>query len=99
MRSRVLLAASKICTRTMNPGRFLRAGITASAAAHLLALMRVLFFSEVNGLVSVTAEPITVDIVSSAEAPPRKGEPPELPKEEPKAQPPDPVGLPSKAEA
>ncbi|SHH46423.1 hypothetical protein [Bradyrhizobium erythrophlei] len=85
----------------MNPGRFLRAGITASAAAHLLALMLVLFFTEVHRFGSVTAEPITVDIVSSAEAPPdpRKEEPPELPKEEPKAQPPDPVGLPSKAEA
>ncbi len=85
----------------MNPGRFLRAGIMASAAAHLLALMLVLFFTEVHRFGSVTAEPITVDIVSSTEAPPdpRKEEPPELAKDEPKAQPPDPVGLPSKAEA
>jgi hypothetical protein len=85
----------------MDPGRFLRAGITASAAAHLLALMLVLFFTEVHRFGSVTAEPITVDIVSPAEAPPDplKDEPPPEPKEEPKTKPPDTVGLPSKVEA
>jgi hypothetical protein len=81
----------------MNQGRFLRAGIMASAAAHLLALMLVLFFTEVHRFGSVTAEPITVDLVSSAEAPPdpKKEEPPP----EPKTEPPDTVGPPSKAEA
>jgi hypothetical protein len=81
----------------MNPGRFLRAGIMASAAAHLLALMLVLFFTEVHRFGSVTAEPITVDLVSSADAPPdpKKEEPPP----EPKAEPPDAVGPPAKAEA
>jgi hypothetical protein len=81
----------------MNPGRFLRAGIMASAAAHLLALMLVLFFTEVHRFGSVTAEPITVDLVSSADAPPdpKKEEPPP----EPKAEPPDTVGPPSKEEA
>jgi hypothetical protein len=81
----------------MNPGRFLRASITASAVAHLSALMLVLFFTEVHPFGSVTTEPITVDIVSSAEAPPdpRKEEPPP----EPKAKPPETLGLPSKAEA
>jgi hypothetical protein len=85
----------------MNPGRFLRTGITASAAAHLLALMLVLFFTEVHRFGSVTAEPITVDIVSPAEAPPdpRKEEPPAEPKAELTMKPPDPVDLPSKAEA
>ena len=54
----------------MNPGRILRAGITGSAIAHLSVLMLVLFFTEVHPFGSVTAEPITVDIVTSAEAPP-----------------------------
>jgi hypothetical protein len=81
----------------MNPGRILRAGITASAVAHLSVLMLVLFFTEVHPYGSVTVEPITVDIVSPAEAPPdpKKEEP--LP--EPKTKPPDTIGLPSKSEA
>ena len=81
----------------MNPVRFLRAGIVASAAAHLLALMLVLFFTEVHRFGSVTAEPITVDIVSPAEAPPDPQK--EEAKEEQKTKPPDTVGLPSTAEA
>jgi len=85
----------------MDPGRFLRAGMMASAAAHLLALMLVVFFTEVHRFGSVTAEPITVDIVSPAEAPPdpRKEEPPPEPTVESKTKPPDAVALPSKAEA
>jgi hypothetical protein len=85
----------------MNPGRFLRAGMMASAAAHLLALLLVLFFTEVHRFGSVTAEPITVDIVSPADAPPdpQKDVPPPEPKEQPTTKPTDPVGLPSKAEA
>ena len=81
----------------MNPGRILRAGITASAVAHLSVLMLVLFFTEVHPFGSITAEPITVDIVSPAEAPPdpKKEEP--LP--EPKAKPSDTADLPSKSEA
>jgi hypothetical protein len=81
----------------MDPGRILRAGITASAVAHLSALLLVLFFTEVHPYGSVTAEPITVDIVSAAEAPPdpKKEEP--LP--EPEAKPPDTADLPSKSEA
>ena len=81
----------------MNPVRFLRAGIMASAAAHLLALMLVLFFTEVHRFGSVTAEPITVDIVSPDEAPPDPQK--EEPKEEANTKPPDTVGLPSTAEA
>ena len=79
----------------------MRVGITASAVAHLLALMLVLFFTEVHRFGSVTAEPITVDIVSSAEAPPdpNKKEPSPEPNAEPKTKPPDTVGLPSKEEA
>jgi hypothetical protein len=81
----------------MNPGRILRAGITASAVAHLSVLMLVLFFTEVHPYGSVTTEPITVDIVSPADAPPdpKKEEP--LP--EPKAKPSDTFELPSKSEA
>jgi type IV secretory pathway VirB10-like protein len=79
----------------MNPGRILRAGITGSAVAHLSVLMLVLFFTEVHPYGSVTAEPITVDIVTPAEAPPvpKKEEP--LP--EPKAQPSEGFELPSKS--
>ncbi len=75
----------------------MRAGITGSAVAHLSVLMLVLFFTEVHPYGSVTAEPITVDIVTSAEAPPapKKEEP--LP--EPKAKPSDTFDLSSKPEA
>ena len=85
----------------MNPGRILRAGITASAIAHLSVLMLLLFFTEVHPYGSVTAEPITVDIVSPAEAPPDPKKP-DPKKEEPlpelKANPSD-ADLPSKSEA
>ena len=61
---------------TMNPRRILRTGITASAIAHLSALALLLFFTEVHPYGSVTAEPITVDLVPAAEvAPPKKEEP------------------------
>ena len=75
----------------------MRAGITASAVAHLSVLMLVLFFTEVHPYGSVTAEPIMVDIVTPAEAPPvpKKEEPPP----EPKAKPSDGFDLPSKSEA
>jgi len=62
-------AASKTRSSMMKPGQILRTGIAASAIAHLSALMLVLFFTEVHPFGSVTAEPITVDIVSPAEAP------------------------------
>jgi hypothetical protein len=80
----------------MNPGRILRAGITASAAAHLSVFMLVLFFTEVHPFGSITVEPITVEIVSPAEAPPdpKKEEP--LP--EPMAKPSGTFDLPSKPE-
>lgn len=75
----------------------MRAGITGSAVAHLSVLMLVLFFTEVHPYSSVTAEPITVDIVTAAEAPPapKKEEPPP----EPKAKPSDTFDLSSKPEA
>jgi hypothetical protein len=61
----------------MNPRRILATGITASAIAHLSALLLLLFFTEVHPFGSVTAEPITVDLVPAAEAPPapKKEEP------------------------
>src|ERR1700685_1998587 len=90
-------AASKTRSSMMKPGQILGTGIGASAIAHLSALMLVLFFTEVHPYGSVTAEPITVDIVSPAEAPPdpKKEEP--LP--EPKAKPSDTFDLPTKWEA
>jgi hypothetical protein len=70
----------------------MRSGIAASAIAHLSILTMVLIFAEVHPFGSVTAEPITVDIVSPAEVP-KKAEP--LP--EPKAQPSDAFDLSSKS--
>src|SRR3954451_3734704 len=45
-------------------------GIAASAIAHLSGLMLVLLFTEVHTFSSVTAEPITVDLISQPEAAP-----------------------------
>jgi hypothetical protein len=75
----------------MKPRLVIRAGITASALAHLSVLMLVLFFTEVHPFSSVTAEPITVDLVSPAEVTtiPEKVEPP-------KTQPSDALDLSSK---
>jgi outer membrane biosynthesis protein TonB len=50
--------------------RFIRSGIAASAIGHLSVLAMVLILAEVHPFSSVTAEPITVDIVSPSEAPP-----------------------------
>ena len=75
----------------MKPGLVIRTGMTASAIAHLSVLMLVLFFTEVHPFSSVTAEPITVDLVSPAEVTP-------IPEKEkpPKAQPSDALELSSK---
>src|SRR5580693_5903387 len=91
-------AASKTRSSTMKPGQILRSGITASAIAHLSALMLVLLFTEVHPFGSVTAEPITVDIVSPAEAPdiPKKEE---VPPPDPKPDPSDAFSLFSKSAA
>ena len=50
-------------------GRSYASGIAASAIAHLSCLMLVMFFTEVHPFGSVTAEPITVDIVTPDEVP------------------------------
>src|SRR6476469_239400 len=54
----------------------IRSGVTASAIAHASALVLVLLFTKVHPFTGVTAaEPITVDLVSPAEAgssPPRE---------------------------
>ncbi len=78
----------------MKPRLVIRTGITASAIAHLSVLMLVLFFTEVHPFSSVTAEPITVDLVSPAELTPipTKEEPP-------KPQPSDAFELSSKSAA
>src|SRR5450759_209359 len=78
----------------MKPRLVIRTGITASAIAHLSALMLVLFFTEVHPFSSVTAEPIAVDLVLPAELTP-------IPKKEepPKAQPSDAFDVSSKSAA
>ena len=77
----------------MEPLRFIRSGFAASALGHLSILAVVLVFAEVHPFASVTAEPITVDIVSPEEAVqvPRKPEP------EPKSQGSDAFDLSSKS--
>jgi hypothetical protein len=61
----------------MKPRQIIRAGITASAIAHLTVLLLVLFFADVHPFGSVTAETIAVDIVSPKEVAeiPREPEP------------------------
>src|SRR6266404_7067279 len=62
--------------------RFIRSGIAASAIGHLSVLTMVLIFAEVHPFGSLTAEPITVDLVSPDEATrtPKNEEPPSEPK-------------------
>jgi hypothetical protein len=80
----------------MKPQEIIPTGVTASAIAHLSVLLLVVLFTEVHPFGSVTAEPITVDIVSPAEATPTpKNEEPLAPK----AQPSDAFDLSSKAAA
>jgi hypothetical protein len=50
--------------------RFIHSGIAASAIGHLSVLATILILAEVHPFGSVTAEPIKVDIISPAEAPP-----------------------------
>ena len=66
----------------MEPRRFIRSGIAASAIGHLSILTAVLIFTEVHPFGMVTAEPIMVDIVSPDEAA-KKAEPIPTPKTEP----------------
>jgi hypothetical protein len=67
---------------TVEPRRLIRSGIAASAIGHLSILTAVLIFTEVHPFGTVTAEPITVDIVSPDEAA-KKPEPIPTPKTEP----------------
>jgi hypothetical protein len=66
----------------VEPRRLIRSGIAASAIGHLSILTAVLIFTEVHPFGTVTAEPITVDIVSPDEAA-KKPEPIPTPKTEP----------------
>jgi len=66
----------------VEPRRFIRSGIAASAIGHLSILTAVLIFTEVHPFGTVTAEPITVDLVSPDEAA-KKAEPVPTPKPEP----------------
>ena len=65
----------------MEPRLFIRSGIAASAIGHLSILTAVLIFTEVHPFGTVTALPITVDLVSPDEA--KKAEPFPTPKTEP----------------
>ena len=62
----------------MDVRQLIRPGIAASAIAHLSVLALVLLFSEVHPFGAVTAEPITVDLVTSEEVA-KKPEPEENP--------------------
>jgi hypothetical protein len=66
----------------VEPPRFIRSGIAASAIGHLSILAAVLIFADVHPFGTVTAEPITVDLVSPDEAA-NKAEPLPTPKTEP----------------
>jgi hypothetical protein len=71
----------------MEPWRLIRSGIAASALGHLSALGLVVIFAEAHPFASVTAEPMTVDLVSPAEVPPPPAKQEPLPS--PKTQPSD----------
>jgi hypothetical protein len=81
---------------TVELRRLIRTGIAASALGHLFAVTMVLVSAEVHPYGPVTAEPVTVDIVTPDEVPAPK--PVELPPE-PKAEPSDSFDLSSKAAA
>jgi hypothetical protein len=51
----------------MEPRQIIRTGITASALAHLTVLMLVLFFADVHPFAALTAETISVEIVTPKE--------------------------------
>src|SRR5271170_1650605 len=53
----------------MKVRKFIRPDITVSAVAHLSALALLILYTEVHPFGTVTAEPITVDLVSSEEVP------------------------------
>ena len=67
----------------MEPGQAIRAGIAASAIAHLSVLMLVLLFSEVHPFGSATADPVAVNIVTSEEVAEKKPEPVVAPETKP----------------
>src|SRR6266436_6261316 len=51
----------------MEVRQFIRTGVTVSAIAHVLILALIILFSEVHPFGAVTAEPITVDLVTPDE--------------------------------
>ncbi|MDO9299411.1 hypothetical protein [Bradyrhizobium sp.] len=59
----------------MEPGQAIRAGIAASAIAHLSVLILVLLFSEVHPFGSATADTVAVNIVTPEEVAEKKPEP------------------------
>jgi hypothetical protein len=81
----------------MEPRRLIGSGIAASALGHLSVLALVLFLAEVHPFGSVTAEPMTVDLVSPAEVPPPAAK--EDPVAPPKATPADALDVATKPAA
>jgi outer membrane biosynthesis protein TonB len=63
--------------------RFIPTDIAASAIAHLSVLALIFLFAEVHPFGVVTAEPISVDIVTPDEVPPREPDPPPPPAQTP----------------
>jgi outer membrane biosynthesis protein TonB len=63
--------------------QFIRTDITASAIAHLSVLALIFVFTEVHPFGVVTAEPITVDIVTPDEVPAKEPDPPPPPAQTP----------------
>jgi hypothetical protein len=76
----------------MQPRQVIYTGIAISATVHLSALILLLYFTEVHPFRAVSAEPIAVELVSSAEATPAPGE-----QDPPKAQPSEGFDLSSQA--
>jgi hypothetical protein len=75
--------------------RFISTDIAASAIAHLSVLALIFLFAEVHPFGVVTAEPISVDIVTPDEVPPREPDPPPPPAQTPSPE----ASAPSKSEA
>jgi hypothetical protein len=59
--------------------QYIRTDITASAIAHLSVLALIFLFTEVHPFGAVTAEPISVDIVTPDEVPAKEPDPPPPP--------------------
>jgi outer membrane biosynthesis protein TonB len=78
-----MVEAVKHKIEKMELRRFIPTDIAASAIAHLSVLALIFLFAEVHPFGVVTAEPISVDIVTPDEVPPREPDPPPPPAQTP----------------